>query len=327
MELFPSLWALGRCGVGTAVRYGGAAAVRPISTTATARISDRIRAHKEAVLIAKPDDTKHWTKMVRAFAMSNPEGYAKGTNHYRAANRADEADGRVFACMMDHSFTDADQAAVLATMSDGWVGQSGNVYAGMINLKLVKADFDGADELWKRAAAEGLIGESAPRSRLDGLATRPEKSLIKARTSAIYRASRFGLVAAAQEIFDGAEAAGLARREDYEAMLWGCGDYAGQLVFWERMERAAVEGRWTPSIEAFNAILWNLQLEERREEMHQVMDRIAELDMVPNDRTLHVIQRAGERFLQLKMAAMDEVDSPPWVSRTIGSAPRRKVGL
>ena len=57
------------------------------------------------------------------------------------------------------------------------------------------------------------------------------------------------------------------------------------------------------------------------------MDRITELNMVPSDRTLHVIQRAGERFLQLKLAAMGEVDNPPWVRRTVGGAPRRRVGL
>ena len=60
---------------------------------------------------------------------------------------------------------------------------------------------------------------------------RPRPVFVVVAVFVLGQASRFGLVAAAQEIFDGAEAAGLARREDYEAMLWGCGDYAGQLVF------------------------------------------------------------------------------------------------
>lgn len=280
--------------------------------------------HKAEVAGNAPGEQVAMKRMRRHLKMLNPRAYQNSVAAYNRAIQEKKVTSKIFELMIDYSYSSKAHENIVSQMNDNWIEQSGNVYAGLINFKEMIVDDEGADKLWQQAASSGLFGAGAEPSRLDGLSTRKDKSLAQARTMAIYKASRFGLSKEARAIFDSIEEAGVARREDYMATMWSFGSYEEQLAFWEKMELAGRDAGWTVGIEAFNAVLWALHLEDRSEEMHQVLARMKELNMTPNDKTLHAVQRAGERLARTKRKSMDR---PSWQTQPIYGAPRLRVGL
>lgn len=261
--------------------------------------------------------------MRRCFRQETPRGHHAAQGIYRKIT-SQHASAKPYALMADFTYSTNDQDKILKRLQSKWVDGAGDVYAAMINMCQIVCDEARETTLWKDAESAGLLGEGAAPSRLTGLPNRSERTLITERTMAIYRAGKFGFEQDASFIFEQIKERGLARQQDYEALLWGLKDYESQLAHWETMEIAGSEGGWTPSIDAFNAILWKLHQETKVEEMHQVLERIRELGLQPNDRTSHTIQRAGEKLRQLKMR---DQGGPSWESRTVHSAPRLRVGL
>jgi hypothetical protein len=102
------------------------------------------------------------------------------------------------------------------------------------------------------------------------------------------------------------EQAGVATQVHYEAALWSCETYAKQAEHWARMDAERVKNGWTPaSMDAFNAVVWRLYLEDRPEDIHRVLVETRRLGLTPNDRTLHAVQRMGERLAQRKRQDRD----------------------
>ena len=64
--------------------------------------------------------------------------------------------------------------------------------------------------------------------------------------------------------------------------------------------------RWPkPSIDAYNAVIWRLYLDDRPDDIHKVLAAASSQGLSPNDRTLHAVQRMGERIAQRKRKERD----------------------
>ena len=69
-----------------------------------------------------------------------------------------------------------------------------------------------------------------------------------------------------------------------------------------------------------------LVLEDRYEEVHQLLDNARSLGLKVNDRTALVIQRAGERLR--KRSANQRPERPSWQTPTgLEAAPRLRFGM
>jgi len=259
-------------------------------------------------------------KMRGYFKWMNPSGYSKASTVFKKHVGGDgDGDPRAFGLMMDHSYSLDSHSDLADQMEGNWVEINGDHLASKINFAQVIGDKQVEEEAWKQANAM----EST--HRLERLRTRSNDSLVQTRTRTIYATARYGLVEESHAIFSAVEDADLATSHDYEARLWSCGSYAKQLEFWQQMEKAATKSDWSPGVESFTAILWQLQLENNPEEMVKVFEHIQDMGIRPNDRMLHALQRAGERFQQLRKETLE--DRMPWQSVFVEPAPRLRVGL
>lgn len=97
----------------------------------------------------------------------------------------------------------------------------------------------------------------------------------------------------------------------------------------EMTERCSTPKKeWAPSVDAYNAIMWQCLKEEKFDEVHSVMDRIRVLKMAPNNRTAQILQRAGEKMRQIKRCGFEERYSWETARNTATlPSPRLRVGL
>lgn len=92
----------------------------------------------------------------------------------------------------------------------------------------------------------------------------------------------------------------------HEAALWACASYDEVSTIWANMDAARIERGWKPaSIDAYNAVIWRLYLDDRPDDIHLVLNEVKRVGLTPNDRTLHGVQRMGERIAQRKRAERD----------------------
>eukprot|EP00040_Diaphanoeca_grandis_P009986 m.51148 g.51148 ORF g.51148 m.51148 type:complete len:313 (-) comp21403_c0_seq1:596-1534(-) len=260
-------------------------------------------------------------QMRKYFKWMNSEGYKKAKTEFsKYVSKTDvDADPAVFALMMDNSFSVDAHENLTQQMEEKWIKYNGDHIASKINLVQVLGDKEAEAIAWEQAQ----VLEST--HRLVRLRERTDERLAQLRTRFIYTAARYGLSEECHSMFDAVQQANLARPEDYEARLWSCGSYANQLAFWQRMEEAADKNDWRPGVESYTAILWQLHLENNPEEMVKVFEHVQEMDIRPNDRMLHALQRAGQRFRQLRKASGE--DRMPWETIFENASPRLRVGL
>eukprot|EP00037_Helgoeca_nana_P023987 m.251731 g.251731 ORF g.251731 m.251731 type:complete len:411 (-) comp26506_c3_seq28:72-1304(-) len=272
--------------------------------------------------------TDRLARMRKMFRRADPKSYTKAVGIFKRHKSRKSGDVPLYALMLDYTYSMKRQREILNSLEslvelrgESGVG-TGVAYAGAINLAILHADTNAATRLWQQANARDPTC-----ARLKMLKKRPEKRLSATRAETIIKAGKLGRGADGMRLFDAMCTAGVATQVHYEAALWSCDTYAKQAEHWARMDAERVKNGWTPaSMDAFNAVVWRLYLEDRPEDIHRVLVETRRLGLTPNDRTLHAVQRMGERLAQRKRQDRDSWAS--WHSTfTMTPSPRLRVGL
>mmetsp|Transcript_30273 Transcript_30273/g.79486 ORF Transcript_30273/g.79486 Transcript_30273/m.79486 type:complete len:345 (+) Transcript_30273:54-1088(+) len=258
-----------------------------------------------------------------------PRDYLKATAFFEDKVKKGTADVPLYALMLDHTYNVAssrEMAKQLLPDEEQWADPLPNVgfaFAAALNTAILHNHHGAQTEL--RAHAKTLDPHNA---RLRGLAKRTPERLCEARRVAILKAGKYGCYADGMAIFTAVKRAGLDKQSHHEAALWACASYEEQAAHWSQMDAKRAEAGWgrSPSVDAYNAIIWRLYLEDRPKDIHRVLNEIKRLGLRPNDVTLHAVQRMGERLSQLKRAERDHWI--PWQGEfTLEPSPRLRVGL
>eukprot|EP00041_Stephanoeca_diplocostata_P009719 m.151482 g.151482 ORF g.151482 m.151482 type:complete len:333 (+) comp17864_c0_seq2:285-1283(+) len=293
---------------------------RPFSTTTVTFESLRVKQFKEEKLPGLITE-KRLKQMRSSLKLLTPNGYKKFFELFEKSAAKGLHNTTLCAEALGSIYCPDKQVAFVEKYNNEWMFD-GDVRAALINLKEIMADVHGAKTLW----SETDTTTQRENVRLVSLRKRKPKVLGLQRAEMIYKAARFGCNDDARTIFESLKKADALDRKLYEVMLWGCGSYASQLEHWALMETAAAKEGWRPSIDAFNAVLWQLVLENNTDEVHKVFEQIQKLELDPNDRTLHIMERAGEYIIQQKKEENGDLHSWNTVVTKM-PIPRRSVGF
>ena len=134
----------------------------------------------------------------------------------------------------------------------------------------------------------------------------PEK-VARERAVVMRRGNEFGQKEAVRALFYKLKEDSVAHAPHYFAMMWAFDSYDEQVGFlMDELVPAGGGKGWEMNPEVFNAQLWQLMLEDRYEDMHQLVEVIKKKHIRLDDRSFYVLKRAGQRMRKQRRAQIDE---------------------
>jgi len=282
-------------------------------------------------------NAKVYKQFKKALELKSPNGHAKAVGMFQRAARADARCNQrgvdyvdattpmhaMCGLMLDNCFSKDAQADVVAMMAKNGIEHSSHSYASLINWLEVENDTAATQEYWD-AIKQAPI-ELTPRlTRLVDMA--PEK-VARERAHVMRRGNEFGKKAAVRALFYKLKEDNLAHAPHYFAMMWAFDSYDDQVGFLmnELVPGGGGKG-WEMNPEVFNAQLWQLMLEDRYDDMHQLVEVIKKKQVRLDDRSFYVLKRAGQRMRKQRRAQIDERFS--WEpEQGLDATVRSRVGL
>lgn len=214
----------------------------------------------------------------------------------------------------------------LRTHMDMWgVPLSGDSYAAILNWALVEGNMTGAKQVLDHVTEKDNRHLMTP--RMEGLILRKPALLVKERAVVLKKAVEFGRNLEAWSLFQKLVRRELVSKAHYTTMIWACKDHANQLEFLERIKEAGDGRGWESDPEVFNAQFWFLQKEDRYDDMHNLVERMLQEQVNPDNRTMYALRRAGERKLRQRRLAAEDRHSWEVVGGLGQRAVRKRVGL